>query len=267
MPASRAPRATAPTRGAQRACRATYASALTPRAARVAILALGLPATAAAQDSPKPREFSADLGYVSTSGNTDVSTFNLGERLILRAGVWVHKQQFGSVYASQDGEQTSNLLFANWRSDWKFHPRLALFGYAGFDRNAFAGISRRFEEALGLSATLLTSSRDTWTLEAGLALNQQRATDGSSIDFASVRSATAFRHHFTKAAYFQQSVEFLPSLEVSEDYRMNSESALVAPLSTHVAMKVGYAVRFDNLPERGRRKHDRILTSGLQFNW
>jgi putative salt-induced outer membrane protein len=233
----------------------------------LAVLATLLPTGSRAQDAPKPREFTADVGYVSTTGNSEVSTFNLGEKLVLRAGRWEHKQQFGSVYASQDGRQTSNLLFTNWRSDWKFHPQLALFGFVGFDRNAFAGISRRFEEALGVSSKLLTAANDTWTVEAGLAMNQQRSTDDSSITFASVRSATTFRHHFTKAAYFQQAVEFLPSLEVSEDYRVNTESALVAPLSTHVAMKLGYVVRFDNLPEPGRRKHDRIVTSGLQFNW
>lgn len=226
-----------------------------------------VPSLATAQDKPKPREFSADLGYVSTTGNTDVSTFNLGEKLILRAGRWEHKQQFGSIYASQDGKQTSNLLFTNWRSDWSFHPRLSLFGYAGYDRNTFAGISRRFEEALGLSAKLLTLPMDTWSLEAGLAMNQQRATDDTENSFASVRSATFYRHSFSKTAYFQQGVEFLPNLETSEDYRVNTESALVAPISTHVAMKLGYVVRFDNLPEPGRNKSDRIFTTGLQFNW
>ncbi|MCC6769967.1 MAG: DUF481 domain-containing protein [Gemmatimonadaceae bacterium] len=224
------------------------------------------PASLVAQDPPKPREFSADVGYVSTSGNTDVSTLNLGERLILRAGAWEHKQQFGSVFASQDGEQTSNLLFTNWRSDWSFRPSLALFGYVGFDRNEFAGISRRFEQALGLAAKLPTSSADRWTLEAGLALNQQRGTDGTTLNFASVRSATTYKHMFSKSAYFQQGVEFLPSLKVSEDYRVNTESALVAPISSHIAMKVAYVVRFDNLPEVGRAKNDRIITSGLQFN-
>lgn len=225
------------------------------------------PASLIAQDPPKPREFSADVGYVSTSGNTDVSTLNLGERLILRAGSWEHKQQFGSLYASQDGQQTSNFLFTNWRSDWSFQPSLALFGYLGFDRNEFAGISRRFEQALGLAAKLPALSADQWTLEAGLALNQQRGTDGSTLSFASVRSATFYRHLFSKTAYFQQGVEFLPSLKVSEDYRVNTESALVAPLSSHIAMKFAYVVRFDNLPELGRQKSDRIITSGLQFNW
>jgi putative salt-induced outer membrane protein len=239
-----------------------------PRWWRLSLTAASiLPALAHAQDKPKPREFSADVGYVSTTGNTEISALNLGEKFVLRAGAWQHKQQFGSIYASQDGEQTSNLVFTNWRSDWSFHPRLALFGYAGFDRNEFAGISRRFEEALGLAAKLVTMPNDQWSLEAGLALNQQRSTTDSTLNFSSVRSATTYRHLFSKTAYFQQAVEFLPSLKVSEDYRMNSETSLVAPISAHVAMKVGYVVRFDNLPEPGRRKSDRILTSGLQFNW
>ncbi|MBK7836021.1 MAG: DUF481 domain-containing protein [Gemmatimonadetes bacterium] len=220
-----------------------------------------------AQDKPKPRELNADIGYVSTTGNTEISAFNLGEKLVLRAGKWEHKQQFGSVYASQDGKQTSNLLFTNWRSDWSFHPRLALFGYAGFDRNTFAGISRRFEEALGVSAKLVTLANDAWSLEAGLGMNQQRAVDGTNKSFASVRSATVYRHNFTKAAYVQQGVEFLPNLDTSEDYRVNSETALVAPISSHIGMKFAYVIRFDNLPETGRAKNDRIFTSGLQFNW
>ncbi len=112
---------------------------------------LTVPGLASAQEKPKPREFTADVGSVSTSGNTDTSALNLGEKLVLRAGPGEHKQGFGAVVASQEGKQTSHLLFAIWRSDWGFTPHRAPFGYAGFDRNEFAGISRRLEEAMGLA--------------------------------------------------------------------------------------------------------------------
>jgi len=224
-------------------------------------------AAGAQEAKPKPREFTADVGFVSATGNSDVTTFNLGERLILRSPTWEHRQQFGSIYGSRDGEESANLLFANWRSDRALNEWLSVFGFAGYDRNPFAGIARRFEEAAGLAAKLVRTERDQWGVELGFALTQQRSVDDISNSFPSLRSGTLFKHFFTETAYFSQGVEYLPSLEVSQDYRINSETAIVAPISTHIAMKLGYSVRFDNLPELGKRKSDRILTSGLQFNW
>lgn len=220
-----------------------------------------------AQDPPKPREFTADLGYVNVSGNSQAETFNLGERLILRNGRWEHKQQFGSVYGQQSGNTTTNLIFTNWRSDLALNSRLALFGYVGFDRNTFAGIKRRFEEAAGIAAKLVTLESDVWTAEIGVAMNQQTNLLDVDNNFASIRSGTVWRHNFSKVSYFLQSLEFLPNLDVSEDYRMNSETAFIAPISSHVNMKVAYLVRFDNLPEAGKQSSDKIFTTGLQFAW
>ncbi|MEO7361524.1 MAG: DUF481 domain-containing protein [Gemmatimonadaceae bacterium] len=225
--------------------------------------------TLRAQDPPppKPQELSADLGFVSTSGNSKITTLNVGEKLIVRRGRFEHRQQFGSVFAEEDGKQTSNLLFANVRSDFALNKRIAIFAYVGFDRNQFAGIERRFEEALGLAVKLINTKTNQWNAEAGLGLTQQLSTLDSTRNFISLRTGTTFKHYFSKSAYFLQGIEYLPSLDVAEDYRINSETAVVAPLSTHIAMKFGYTIRFDNLPEAESVKSDRILTAGLQFNW
>lgn len=231
-------------------------------------LLAGAPESAVAQDAPpKPREFTADVGFVNTAGNSEVTTLNFGEKLILRAGKWEHRQQGGSVYGAQDGEQTSNLLFANWRSDYALNDWLAVFGYAGYDRNTFAGISRRFEETSGLAAKLLAREDDILGFEVGLGLTQQRSTLGESNDFTALRTGTAYRHNFSENSYFTQAVEYLPSLEVGEDYRINSETALTAPLSSHLAIKAAYQLRYDNLPEPLRKKGDRVFLTSVQFNW
>jgi len=62
-------------------------------------------------------------------------------------------------------------------------------------------------------------------------------------------------------------VELLPDLKTSENLRVNTESDVVAPLSQHIALKLSYVIRFDNLPEPGFKKTDRLLTSGIQITY
>ena len=53
----------------------------------------------------------------------------------------------------------------------------------------------------------------------------------------------------------------------------DTETSIVAPLSSHVAMKASYQVRFDNLPSLNAagtaplRKSDRILSTGIQLSF
>jgi putative salt-induced outer membrane protein YdiY len=62
-------------------------------------------------------------------------------------------------------------------------------------------------------------------------------------------------------------VEILPDLKVAKNLRFNTETALVASLSANIALKVSYVVHFDNLPEPGFKKSDRLLTSGVQVTF
>jgi putative salt-induced outer membrane protein len=143
---------------------------------------------------------------------------------------------------------------------------LAIFGAFAFDRNRFAGIARRFEENVGLAFKPIRGDRDKLEFEAGVSFNQQRSILEVSDNFTAARGAGMYRHGFTESAYIQQSVEVLPNLEVSEDLRINTETALVAPLSKRLAIKLSYTIRYDKLPEPGFKKTDRVFASGLQIN-
>lgn len=222
---------------------------------------------------PPPTEFNGDIGFVSVSGNTSLTTLNIGERFIRRMAPWEFKQDFGTVYGETDGEESSNLWRGSLRADYGLSSRWALYALTAFDRNKFAGIKSRFAEGVGAVAKLLATAADQLNLEAGFQLTQQQNLDGTEDSFSSLRGATSWKHAFTTAAYFFQAVEVLPNLEESKDVRVNSETALVAPLSTHVGIKLSYLVRFDNLPALNAagtaplRKSDRIFSSGIQISF
>ena len=88
-----------------------------------------------------------------------------------------------------------------------------------------------------------------------------------SDNFLAGRAAELYRYTIKTDTYFEERVEFLPNFETSEDYRVNAEANLVAPLSRRLALKLGYVVRFDNLPEPEVKKTDRFFTSGLQVSF
>lgn len=218
-----------------------------------------------AQD--KPTTFTTDLGFVNAAGNTSVTTFNLGEVLTHTTGVWTLKQTIAALYGKTDGEKSAEQFQAGVRADYALSERVGLYGRAGWDRNEFAGISRRFEEGLGVAIKLVAQERDQLSIEAGFGATQQRSTEAVSDTYLAGRAAAAYKHLLAEKAFVQQLLEFIPNFDSSEDYRVFSETALVAPLSSAIALKMGYTIRLDNLPEPGFKKTDRVLTTGVQLNW
>ena len=207
----------------------------TLRALGLLVLVAGIAGAQAAAPAAAPAavtKITADLGYVQTSGNTQVTTMNVGEKVTQERGRLILQQGFALVYGKQRDTVNTNNLRASVRGDYKIDKLLALFVGTGFDRNTFAGIERRFEEQIGLQARVFAASSDTLRVEGGGSFTQQIGTDGRQQNFPSARGAAGWRHAFTPAAYFQQNVEYIPNLEETRDWRVNTESSVIAGIRT-----------------------------------
>ena len=240
----------------------------------IVLLAGGLRPVLAQDPPPRKLTFTGDLGFVNTAGNTSVTTLSLGDKLVWRPGKASFTQVFALIYGRSEGEENAGSLVFRGRLDYPLGDRISAYGFAGYERNKFAGIARRFDEGVGLALKVWRHPKNQLDVEAGLGLVQDSryltgtsgATDKRS--FVAGRAATVFKHLFTAAAYLQQSLEFLPNFEESDDYRINSESALVAPISAHFGLKAAYLVKFINAPlSPDLKKTDRMFTTGVQVTY
>lgn len=234
-----------------------------------------------AQDAASKTSFTGNIGYVSTAGNTSVSTLNLGDKFVAQSGDGrvAFTQTLNVVYGRAEGEKNAENYKAALRLDYGLGGSLFLFGLAGWDRNVFGGISRRFEETVGLAWRAVRLPSDELTVELGLSLFQQRNTvSGNGLDdnYAAGRAGVAYKHTFNKTTFVTQDLEFIPNFETGEDWRLNSETAVVAPISTHIGLKLGYVVRYDNLPGLAPPPNptaarlettDRFFTAGLTISY
>jgi putative salt-induced outer membrane protein YdiY len=218
-------------------------------------------------DSVKPLKMTAGVAYLDASGNTNVTSLTVSERLEWKRPRFVWTQAASAINGSTDGEESANLLAIGVRGDWKPRGRLSVYSLVNYDRNRFANIGRRFEEGAGLGYTMIERAHHRLTAELGSQFVQQRNLEKESDSFLAGRAAELYRYTIKADTYFEERVEFLPNLETNEDYRVNAEANLVAPVSRHLALKLGYVVRFDNRPEADVKKTDRFFTSGLQVSF
>lgn len=230
------------------------------------LLALTVAAPLAAQDSLKA---TIDIGFVNTAGNTDVTSLNVGEGIIYVANAWTLTQRFSVVYARSNDSTITSQWKAGARADHPLAAPLGAFALVAYERNVFAGIDRRLEETVGFTASLLARDGNTLATELGVSANQETpvAGSGSTETYAAGRVALMYRRDLTATAYATLDSEFLPNLKTTDDYRVNGQASLVAPISSRIATKLSYVVQYDNLPQAGFQATDRIFTAGLQVTF
>ena len=229
---------------------------------------LVIAALATAPDTGKHVFFSGDAGLVNTSGNTDLTSVSVGNKLVLINGAWKFTQTFGVTYAKAQGSVTTELWQGSVRGDRSLAPRVALFVLTDLQRNVFAGIRSRIAPSFGLSAMAVASKRDTLRFEAGGGYTFQRGVlPDTNRDYPSGRLAAVYHHQLTAKAAIDEAFEFLPNFSSSADYRINSETSVTAPITSGIAMKASYVVHYEGLPEAGFKKTDRILSTGIQVTF
>jgi putative salt-induced outer membrane protein len=224
-------------------------------------------AITAAQDTKPKTTFTGDLGYVSASGNTNLTTLSLGEKLTHSDGRWTLTENSVYVYGETNNTESANQLRVGGRADFDFRPRLGVFAALSDERNTFAGFNSRIDESVGLVWKAVVAPRDSLGLDVGGVVTQQANVDGSRQNYPSARVAANYRHIFTKTAYFQQLAEYIEDLQTSGAYRVDTESALVAPISAHIGIKVSYGIRFNSRPPATFGTTDRVLTTGVQVTF
>jgi putative salt-induced outer membrane protein len=237
-----------------------------PRLTRCAlVLALvAIPALAFADEAARPTKLTADFGYVKTGGNSDVTTVSGSDKLEHTDGGWTYTQEAGAVWGETDGVESAGRYGVSLRVDRDLHPRLSAYALAAWRRNTFAGISRQFDEGVGLSWKAVVTKPHTLDLEAGMGLNQRRSTLGLDDQFGTARFGAIYGYDFTQKARFEARGAWLLNLKETADSEGNARLSLAAPVAGSLALKVSYDLQYRNQPLAGLEKLDTTFGVGVQ---
>ncbi|MBL7033738.1 MAG: DUF481 domain-containing protein [Candidatus Delongbacteria bacterium] len=211
------------------------------------LVTLALTASLSAQE--KNWTDKAELSYVQTGGNTEITTISarnvfgitFNDRL---SGNW----KLGVVYGETGGVKTAESFSTEFGLDYLFTERLYLGLIAGWLKNEFAGLDSRIHVGPALGYKFLTGPEHTLDCKVGGSYISEQYIDDTDYNYMAGMVRANYKWSFSAKTAFTQAVEMLYDFSDSENYTLTSETAVQTALSSFLSLKVGYVVNYDNLP-------------------
>jgi putative salt-induced outer membrane protein len=207
------------------------------------------------------------VSFLSTKGNSQSRTVGAADKFN-----WAKDKEALELWADalnveSDNARTSERYSAGEKGERKLTDRNYIFERGLWESNRFAGFSHRYDVSLGLGRELLQTAENELISELGVGYINEQLIDVPRNDFASGRAYAKYLHHFSPSATFFQDGEYIHDFDNPNGYRVNTETALTAGLSTHLALKLSYTWKHVHEPPMGFKRDDTTTLVSLLINY
>jgi putative salt-induced outer membrane protein len=232
-------------------------------------IALGLLSFSALAQNPAPPKDplvgAVALGYLSTSGNTDSTNTNASFKATWdRSRDWIHSWSALAISARTNGVTTAEAYAAGYKAQRAFGMKAFLFATGDWRQDQFSGYSRQATEAIGYGRKLVTTDKQTLTVEGGLGKKQASLTNGTDVDEGIVHGGLDYLIHLGETSQFTQKL----LIEVGDkNHYTESTSAIKAKIRGNLALVASYVIKSNSSVPIGIEKTDRYTAISLEYGF
>jgi putative salt-induced outer membrane protein len=235
----------------------------------IALSAQPARAQAPADGPPPPPLWDAQIGasFVGTSGNSDTSSTGIDFAAHRRGAIWKLESAATAVRTSSDNQTTAERYLGMFRAQRTLTPIVGLSTGVRLERDRFAGLDARSILDGGLSWALVHHPE--WTLDGVTSiawLHESRATGVDVNDPIGVLQLLS-RIPFGAAGDTTQRFTYYPDFKMTSAYRSEAEVTAQAAMNAHLALKIGYLLRYSHDPVPGFKSTDNTTTASIVLRW
>lgn len=210
-------------------------------------------------------EGNIDLGYISTSGNTETESLNGQFDWVARASEnWATGIQItGVTNSSRDQRDAEQYTFA-WNNRYDISDNSFFYGILDYKNDYFGAYDYQAGAYLGYGHQVFKSDDGHLSLGFGLGYRINAVFIGRDEKENVLRGDLDFAHQLTDTARFTQVISAVWGEEVDTYV---SKSAISTKISENLAMKLSYVVNYNSVVPAGAVKTDRTTTVGISYSF
>jgi putative salt-induced outer membrane protein len=229
--------------------------------------AFGQVASPPASVPPPPKwERSASFGFTLTSGNSDTILFTADAQAQKK---WLRDElSFGASAGYGESEDVKNNDYVKGYGQYNRLFTQRFYGYLRLDamHDDIADVDYRFTLGPGAGYYFIKREQTRLSAELGPGFVYERQ-GGETESYLTVRLAERFEHKIKDGARIWQSAEVLPQVDDVENYVVNAELGVEAPLTKTLSLRAVLQDTYDHQPAPGRKKNDLKLITALAWKF
>lgn len=225
------------------------------------------------EDCPAVFNGSAELGYVSVTGNKDTESLNTRLSATYEVNKWRHSG-FLSVVTSSTEEEVGGVVVesdtrkftAQAKTDYKFSDRAYAFGIVDYDDTKYSGFDYQMSFALGLGYSFIKDDIQTLDGEIGFGRRTSKTETVPSVtnDETITRIAGKYTRKLSETSLFEQHL----STEIGDDNTITkSYTGLSAKMLENLALKVSYSLKHQSDVPPGVNKRETITAFNVVYSF
>ena len=223
---------------------------------RSTILALALVGAGARADWQP----TAELGFVSTTGNSEATTLNVKGEVEGTFGKWTHNASALAVRGEADGEANAERYQATWSSDYSVSEQRYLNGNARYEQDDFSAFEHQATATVGYGWYALNDDRQTLLFEGGPGVRQAERVDGDGDTNAIARGLVDYSLQLTETTELFNT--FLLETGTNNTF-MQNDIGIAVRINGAFSLKAAYQFRRNSTTPADTENVDTLTTINL----
>lgn len=206
----------------------------------------------------------AELGIVSTSGNTETQSVNGKVVIKNEREKWRHKVSLEALQTEDGANTTAEKYTLTGKTDYKIDDIRYVFAKIVYDDDRFSGYDYRVSEVVGYGHSVIKQENLNLNLEAGVGSRQDKFDDGTSDSEGIVSLAGDLAWDVSETSKLTEEL----SSEIGSDVTISkSVTGLKTQVAGNLAMKLSYTVKYTSEVPAGIEKTDRETGVTLVYSF
>jgi len=219
----------------------------------------------------------AELGFLSSSGNTEATSANTKFDLTHEGAKWRNNVFVGALYGKNAEFATAERYEARYQADWKITGRMSWFGGIRGEQDRFSGFAYQATVSTGASYKFIDSPTTKLTTSLGAGYRRSKSETLVKTDAGEVIDRISGEIQNEPVATFSANYENaftattkltdkLLSESGSDNTSVQNDLAVQVSMTDALALAVGYGVRYNSNPPPLSKSTDTLITVNLVYN-